>query len=254
MPSFIFQKADWFYASQLFSPVGWENHYLKEIHSFLKGEEKVAKKEGTPTLTAERVWRAVRDGSLVVKPIPGTRMLQVVRGRIRLTWGKEGKKDHAQIRLSSIYLNPRWIPLPDNYPTEKLEGLDDRKRAAKGVVRVEDGSFRLLIYQQLDNLFSLLRQIEKHISPQYGEEEDELWGLFGRVDSREALGLTASPHKLQEVVLGRRKATGSRSEVGSLPLSEVIVDLSGNRISEARAHLQKASSHLKWPEEGPPPS
>lgn len=168
----------------------------------------MAKKEGTRALTAQRVWQAVKRGSLKVKPIPGTRMLKVTGGRIRLTWGEKDEKRHHRVRLKDIYLNPRWIPLPSWYlASKKVTGLSEKNLAARGLIQL-DGKYYLLIYQQLTDLFSLLRQIKEHILPQYGKEEENLWSLFGKIDQREVLGLTRSPAELRKAILGRVDSIG----------------------------------------------
>lgn len=168
------------------------------------------KKKGTPALLAERVWQAVRDGSLEqVEAVPGTRLLLVRRGRIRLTWRDNGRVRHARTRLRRVWLNPRWIPLPRGFDAAELWGLDHRQLARRGIIRRGRDDFRLLIYQQLNDLPSLLRQLEEHILPQYEREEAELWQLFSRMDLRATLGLAEAPQDLQDALLGRVEQIGT---------------------------------------------
>lgn len=163
----------------------------------------MAKPQGVPALTAQRVWEAIKRGSLKVEVIPGTRMLRVIKGRIRLSWQVGDLVKHARIRRTRIYLNPRWIPLPIGFDVSKILGLSREELARQGIIRLKNGDYRRLIYQQLDDPFSLLRQIEEHIMPRYGQEEEELWGLFSSVDLRATLGLSSAPEDLQEAILGR---------------------------------------------------
>jgi hypothetical protein len=166
----------------------------------------VARKKGTPSLTYERVWKAIRAGSLEVKRIAGTKMLLVVKGRVRLTWKVKGKLKHTRIRLNRIYLNPRWIALPKGYPVSKskLRRLEPKERAALGIVLTEKNEVKLLIYQQLDDLYSLERQIDQHIKMRLSRESNKLWALLGRVSTQEPLKIVEQP-ALTGYVLGRTK-------------------------------------------------
>jgi hypothetical protein len=136
----------------------------------------MAKRADTPVLTWERVQKAISEESLYVDQIPGTSILLVSSGRIRVTWIKNGKKKHARIRLCRTYLNPRWVRLPKEYPVKILELMEMNKveLAIKGIIKIGKDDFRLLTYQQLDDLYSLERQFG-HIEPKYKEEENRLW-------------------------------------------------------------------------------
>jgi hypothetical protein len=139
----------------------------------------MAKRDKTPSLTWERVQKGISAGSLNVDPIPGTSMLLVNWGRVRLTWIEDGKKRHTRIRLTRVYLNPRWIPLPKEYPlkVEELGTMGSGELATRGIIRLNEDGYKLLIYQQLNDLYSLQRQFH-HIKPQYLEEEKRLWEIL----------------------------------------------------------------------------
>ncbi|MBU0535189.1 hypothetical protein KKC62_03405 [Patescibacteria group bacterium] len=183
----------------------------------------MAKKEDTPSLTATRVWKAIKAGSLEVKTIPGTRMLLLVRGRIRLTWREGDKKKHTSRRLRRIYLNPRWISLPKDYPIpiSELYRFNKEELATLGIVCLKGNDFRLLIYQQLGDLYALLRQLAEHIRPQYSREESNLWKLLNEAGSRKSLikqvALTGAVlERIEQIntirthLAGREEATKSR--------------------------------------------
>lgn len=179
----------------------------------------MAKKPGTPAWKAGRVWQAIKAGSLKdVRPIPGTRILWVGEGRLRLTWTEDGVKKHTQIRVRRRYLHPRWIPLADETLLAQIASLSKEGLAAQGILRLDGNDYRILIYQQLDDMFSLQRQIEKHILPRYEEEQEKLWGtleqikkpgteleqlIFGRLDQIVAI----RPH-----MAGRAEAVRLRIE------------------------------------------
>lgn len=163
----------------------------------------MAKPNEVPAFTAERVWKAIQDGSLRVQVIPGTRLLWVERGRIRLTWREDGRVKRARVRLRRVYLHPRWRPLPVRFDISEIVGISREELARKGIIRLKNGEYRQLIYQWLNDPFSLQRQIDEHIMPRYEQEEEELWSLFSQVDLRAILGLTAVPEEMQEVILGR---------------------------------------------------
>jgi len=166
----------------------------------------MARKKGTPSLTYERVWKAIKAGSLEVKRISGTKMLLVIKGRVRLTWIERGKLKHTRIRLNRIYLNPRWITLPKNYPVPKakLRKLEPKERAALGVILTEENELKLLIYQQLDDLYSLERQINQHIKMRLARESNKLWIRLGRASTQEPWKIVEQP-ALTGYVLGRTK-------------------------------------------------
>ncbi len=164
----------------------------------------MARKKGTPSLTYERVWKAIKAGSLEVKRIAGTKMLLLVKGRVRLTWKVKGKIKHTRIRLNRIYLNPRWITLPKDYPVpkSKLKKLEPKERAALGIVLTEENELKLLIYQQLGDLYSLKRQIKQHIKMRLARESNRLWTRLEKASTQEPLKIVEQP-ALTGYVLGR---------------------------------------------------
>jgi hypothetical protein len=151
----------------------------------------MAKREGTPALTGKRVWDAIQSGSLIVEEISGTKMFIVLEGRIHLTWLHRNKKKNARVRLKGKYLNPRWIDLTKNYPVsaQELDTLDDNELFDLGIIKLKE-KFKLLIYQQLDDIYSLLRHLQ-HIGPKYVEEQKELWEAWVKI----AEGKEPKPNK-----------------------------------------------------------
>ncbi len=149
----------------------------------------MARKKNTPALTWERVWKAIKDGSLEVKRIPGTRMLLVIKGRIRITWKSRGKVMRTRFRLSKTYLNPRWIPLPKYYPVSvpKLRKMRKASLYALGIIKRGEDDFKLLIYQQLESVLSLQRQLSEHTKSSYERESNNLWKLLEKAWIEEPL-------------------------------------------------------------------
>jgi hypothetical protein len=120
---------------------------------------------------------------LEVTKFPGTRMYRNVNGRVRLTWKSGRKIKHARIRLNKGYLNPRWISLPKSYPIpiSSLKRFGKRRLYTLGIVRLDKDDFRLLIFQQLDDLFSLFRQLVNYTQPRYVKEEAKLYKMLDSV-------------------------------------------------------------------------
>lgn len=167
----------------------------------------MAKREDVPALWAFRAWQAIEEKSLPVEVLPGTRILRVLPGaRIRMTWRKDGTVHHARIRLrSGSYLHPRWITPPTSY---EIGGHPIKmSNIRRGLIRAQ-GEWRFLIYQQVRDLLALRDQIAEHILPKYDYEQDELWGLFDRLDLREVFGLTTAPQALREAIFGRLDQIG----------------------------------------------
>jgi len=177
----------------------------------------MARKKGTPALTFERVYKAFKAGSLKkVVRIHGTRILIVVSGRIRRTWEKKGKKEHDRSRLNRVYLNPRWIPLPANYDisVSELGKMSKKELYPLGIVYIK-GRYKLLIYQQLDDLAALQRQI-KHVKPQYDRESGELWKQLEESDPLNTMFTSVTLDRIEDIdaisthLVGREYAVEAR--------------------------------------------
>ncbi len=199
----------------------------------------MARRKDTPSLTWERVWKGIREGSLEVKRVPGTRMLLVIKGRIRLTWKQRGKKRHARVRLNKTYLNPRWIPLPANYPisVSKLRKLRREKLYTLGIVRLSEDDFRLLIYQQLDDLSALQRQLAEHTQPKYLRETSRLWKMLEKASSQEPLKAVEQT-ALTGVVLDRIEKIDAIST--HLAGREKAVESRLDRLNKVQSHVRGA--------------
>lgn len=152
----------------------------------------MAKKPGTPALRAERVWQAIENGTLKVAKIHGTRMLRILEvTRLHFTWRENERKKTARITLpEGWYLNPRWIPLASPEEFTEVSQLDDETLRAQGMLRVND-QILVLIYQQVEDIFHLKRQLKEHILPQYGQELQELHGLMDELESHALAGAVA---------------------------------------------------------------
>jgi len=177
----------------------------------------MAKSKDTPALTFERIYKALKAGSLKkVVRIHGTKVLVVVSGRIRRTWVKKGKKKHGRIRLNRVYLNPRWIPLPADYAVSvsELGKMSKKELYPLGIVYIK-GSYKLLIYQQLDDLASLQRQI-KHIKPQYDRKSSELWKRLEKSDPLNTMFASVTLDRIEDIdaisthLVGREYAVAAR--------------------------------------------
>lgn len=199
----------------------------------------MARRKGTPALTGKRVWKALRDGSLEAKEMPGTRVLQVSKGRIRLTWTSGGKKKHARIRLNKKYLNPRWVYLPKDYPIpiSSLRKMTDDELIALGIGRTKKGALKLLIFQQLDDLASLKRQLVDHTKTRYVKETEELWNTLEKASSREPLK-AAELAALTGVVLDRIEEIDVITT--HLTGREKGVELRLNRLNKVQKHVKGA--------------
>lgn len=150
----------------------------------------MAKRPDTKAIPACRVWQALLDGSVTAVPLQGTRMLHVQKGRIRYNWVEKGDVKHARVRLNGRYLNPRWIPIPSWYDLsiDQIGFLTKDELIARGLIK-RLGEWRLLIYQQLDDVCSLHRQLEDHIYNAYDQEELKLWEMADQIEFRRVLGV-----------------------------------------------------------------
>jgi hypothetical protein len=204
----------------------------------------MAKRSDTPALTAERVWNALRVGSLKAETIPGTRMLRVLEGRLHLTWKKGNKKKRARIRLNKVYLNPRWISLPKDYPipVRELKQLDNDELNSLGIIPVGRNEFKLLIFQQVGDLYSLRRQLSEHIQEQYERESAMLWKLLEKSSARGPLKIWEQK-ALTGVVLERMEKidTISTHLAGRLEAVESLI----KRLSKLQQHIKGALITLK---------
>ena len=204
----------------------------------------MAKRKDTPALTAERVWEALRVGSLKAETIPGTRMLRVLEGRIRLTWLEGGKKKHARIRLNKIYLNPRWISLPKDYPINinKLRLMNNDELNSLGIIPIDRNDFKLLIFQQVSDLAALQRQISEHIQEQYARESSRLWGLLEKSSAQGPLKIWEQ-QALTGVVLDRIEEIDTIST--HLAARDEAVASIIERLTKLQRHIRGALQTLR---------
>lgn len=158
----------------------------------------MAKKPGTPALRAERVWQAIEGGTLKVAKVHGTRILRILKAkRLHLTWRENGRKKTTHVTLpEGWYLNPRWTLLTSSEEFAEVSQIDDETLRAKGMLRVNDQIW-VLIYQQVEDIFHLKRQLKKHILPQYSQELQELHGLMDELENRALASAVAG-----EILLG----------------------------------------------------
>lgn len=152
----------------------------------------MVKKAGTPALRAERVWQAIKDGTLKVTRVHGTCMLRVLEAtRLHLTWRENGRKKTARVTLpEGWYLNPRWIPLADSEEFADVSQLDKESLRVKGMLRLDDHVL-VLIYQQVEDILHLKRQLKEHILPQYVQEMRKLHNLMDEIESHALEGAVA---------------------------------------------------------------
>lgn len=147
----------------------------------------MAKPKGIPALTAKRAWEAIKSGSLQVEPVATTRMWRVIGpSRIRYTWNKNGRKSKRFSLPVGSYLNPRWIPISNPKEVQELSLLPREDLAQRGIIQTPEGVWYRLIYQQVEGVFHVQRQIQKHILPGYDVEEEELWYLLDQIVTQSA--------------------------------------------------------------------
>lgn len=175
----------------------------------------MAKPKGVPALTAERVWKAVEDGSLVVEKIPGTRVLRVLKARIRYTWSEDGQRKSKRFTIpAGSYLHPRWNLILDEREVHRLESCDRGEFLRRGILQTSQG-WQRLIYQQVEDIFHLDRQIGAHILPQYDEEQEELWRLLDQILTQEAGRLRDAIDQRLQTILAIRPHLAGRAEAVS---------------------------------------
>jgi len=153
----------------------------------------VALKKGWPVIRAAWLWKWQEDQVIETNPLFSTRVLIVAKNaRPAKSYYRQMNGETAKFKArywlaKGTILVPRWNPLKFHYDPVADKGLEPLSRdeqKAKGIYRLDNGEFLVLIYQHLEDAFHFQRQQWHILSENYPEELQKISSNLAMIEER----------------------------------------------------------------------
>lgn len=143
----------------------------------------MALKKGWPAIRAAWLWKWQEDQGLETTSLFSTRVLIVAKNaRPAISYYQQINSETAKFKVrywlgKGTILVPRWNPLKFHYDPvadKGLEFLSRDEQKARGIYRLDNGEFLVLIYQHVEDALHFQRQQWHILSENYPEELREI--------------------------------------------------------------------------------